>query len=287
MLRKPASINGVGIVQFLLASVFVVWLLFLPDTGSQFAWPIPQRLSAMFIGTSFILRVFLGFHLFHEKYWHRLRWIVWGNYTFLGVLFLATYWHLNEMNWRLHTGIAHIWVLAYTIEPLVLVLTEPHGPDSRRPVPVEASEGPVSIWLQRALAVVFVLGITGGGFLFINPEFATTRWPWDVQPFDARVMAAWPAACGVWAATMYFLRDWAEIKMGVQMLIVYSASLFVVWALTFSQYKPGLDTGPTYGVICGLVALTLGVLYWRQETARPRVKTTGDAAGELATKAGS
>ena len=275
MLRKPSSINGVGIVQFLLAAVFVVWLLFFPDTGSQFAWPIPQRLSAMFIGTSFILRTFLGFHLFHEKYWHRLRWIVWGNFTFLGVLFLATYWHLDEMNWKSNIGIAHIWVIAYTIEALVLVLIEPHGPESKQSVPPEASEGPVSVWMQRALGVVFVLGITGGGFLFINPQFASTRWPWELQPFNARVMAAWPAACGVWAATMYFARDWAEVKMGVQTLILYTTALFVVWIFTYSQYKPGLGTGLTYGLVSGLVALVLGFLYWRQEVAKAQLMEQG------------
>ncbi len=275
MLRKPSLINGVGIVQFLLAAVFVVWLLFFPDTATQFAWPIPQRLSAMFIGTSFILRVFLGFQLFNEKFWHRLRWIVWGNYTFLGVLFVATYWHLNEMNWKSQLLIAHIWVIAYTIEPLVLLLIEPHGPESKQPVPPEASEGPVSIWMQRVLGVIFILGIAGAGFLFINPQFATTRWPWDLQPFNARVMAAWPAACGVWAITMYYMKDWAEIKMGIQTLILYTGALFVVWIFTFSQYKTDLFTGPAFGVFSGLAAAVLGFLYWRQEVENKKLKSAG------------
>ena len=79
MLQKPSSINGVGIIQFLLAAVFVIWLLFFPDTATRFAWPIPHHVAAMFIGTGFILRSFLGWHLWREKYWYRLRWIVWGN----------------------------------------------------------------------------------------------------------------------------------------------------------------------------------------------------------------
>ena len=273
MLQKPSSINGVGIVQFLLAAVFVIWLLFSPDTATQFAWPIPHRLSAMFIGTSFILRSFLGFHLWREKFWYRLRWIVWGNYVFLGVIFLATYWHLDEMNWKSNIWIAHIWVLAYTIEPLILVLVEPHSAESKAPIPAEVSEGPVSIWLQRVLGAIFILGVTGAGLWFINPEFANTRWPWTLDPFNARVMAAWPAACGAWAATMYFGKDWAEVKMGVQTLIIYAAALFVVWLFTFSQYKPSLSTGLTYGIVCGLVAAALAFLYWRQEVARPKGQT--------------
>ena len=271
MLPKPSSINGVGIVQFLLAAVFVIWLVFFPDTATQFAWPIPHRLAAMFIGTGFILRSFLGWRLWREKYWYRLRWIVWGNYAFLGVLFLATYWHLNEMNWKSNIYIAHIWVLAYTIEPLMLVLIEPHGAESRAPLPAEVAEGPVSIWMKRLLGVIFIMGVTGAGFLFINPTFAATRWPWTFDPFNARVMAAWPAACAVWAATMYFGRDWAEIKLGVQTLVIYTAALFGVWLFTYPQYRP-ISTGLSYGIICGLTAASLVFLYWRQEVARPAVR---------------
>ena len=127
MLRKPSSINGVGIVQFFLAAAFVVWLIIWPDTGVNFAWPIHPRLTAMFIGTGFILRVFLGYHLWREKFWYRLRWIKWGNFVFLGVLFIATFWHLNEMNWKPNIGVAHIWVVAYIVEPLILTLIEPHA----------------------------------------------------------------------------------------------------------------------------------------------------------------
>jgi hypothetical protein len=268
MLRKPGSITGVGIVQFFLAAIFVVWLLVWPDTGVNFAWPIQPRLTAMFIGTSFILRVFLGYHLWREKFWYRLRWIKWGNFVFLGVLFFATFWHLHQMNWKSNIGVAHIWVVAYIVEPLILTLVEPHQAESKAPVPTELAEGPISIGLKRTLAAVYIMVITGGGLLLINPAFTDTRWPWPLDPFDARIMAAWPAACAVWAATMYFGKDWAEIKMGVQTLIVYTTALFVVWLVTFSQYDPARHNGLTFGIATGLVAAPLIFFYWRQEASR-------------------
>jgi len=203
----------------------------------------------MFIGTSFILRAFLGYHLWREKYWYRLRWMVWGNLMFLGVIFLATFWHLDQMNWKSNIWIAHIWVVAYVIEPLILVLAEPHGAESKALIPAEVSKGPISIWLKRTLAAIFILGVTGAGFLFINPVFASTRWPWPLDPFNARVMAAWPAACAVWAAAMYFGREWAEIKMGVQTLMIYTAAIFTVWLVTFSQYDPARSTRLAFGVV--------------------------------------
>ena len=268
MLRKPSSIDAVGIVQFFLAAAFVVWLIIWPDTGINFAWPIKPRLAAMFIGTGFILRTFLGYHLWRERFWYRLRWIKWGNFVFLGVLFIATFWHLNEMNWKLNIVVAHIWVVAYIVEPLILTLIEPHEAESNAPVPAELSEGPVSIWLKRILAAVYIMGITIAALLFFNPAFADTRWPWPLDPFDARIMAAWPAACAVWAATMYFAKDWAEIKMGVQTLIVYTTALFVVWLVTFSQYDPARHNGWTFGIATGLAAALLVFFYWRQAASR-------------------
>jgi len=110
--------------------------------------------------------------------------------VFLEVPFLATFWHLDQINWKSNIWIAHIWVVAYIVEPLTLVLVEPHDAESTVPIPAEASEGPISTWLKRTLAAVFVLGVTGAGFLFINPVSANTRWLWQLDPFDARIMAA-------------------------------------------------------------------------------------------------
>ncbi len=268
MIPKPSAINRVGIVQFFLAAAFVIWLLFFPDTGDRFAWPVVPRLTAMFLGTSFILRTFLGYHLWRETEWYRLRWIVWGNFTFLGVIFVATFWHVDEMNWERNIVVAHIWVLAYIVEPLILVLIEPHEAAARAPVPENLRGGEVGEGLRRTLGALFIFGVALGGLLFIHPTFMDTRWPWPLDPFDARIMAAFPAACGVWAATMYFKRSWAEIRMGVQSLIVYGSALFVVWLVTYSSYEAGRKNGLTYGVVTGAFAALLIYFYWRQERAR-------------------
>jgi hypothetical protein len=67
---------------------------------------------------------------------------------------------------------------------------------------------------------------------------------------------------------MYFAKDWAEIKIGVQMLILYVSALFVVWLINFSQFDPGRYNKITLGVATGLVAVLLIFFYWRQEAAR-------------------
>jgi hypothetical protein len=267
-LLKPRSISGIGAVQFFLALFFVIWLLVFPDTSRNFAWPVQSRLTALFLGASFILRTFLGYRLWRETYWYRLRWIVWGNYVFLGTIFIATFGHMGEMNWKANLLMAHVWVLAYIVEPAILPFAEPRGPDSHAPVPPELAEGPLLPGLKTMLVGLVVVGLTIGGLLFLNPAFLDTRWPWPLDPFDARIMAAWPLGWAAWAGTLYFLRDWAEAKMGVQGLILFLTSHLGVWALTMSQYDPARHNRITFGIMVGVPILLLVYGYWNQERAR-------------------
>jgi len=270
MLPKPKGLTNVGIIQFFLALSFVIWLLIFPDKGSLFAWPVTPLLTAMFIGTSFILRTILGFRLWRERYWYRLRWSMWGNYAFLAVILLATFWHVDDLNWKSDIIVAHIWVIAYIVEPLMLPLLEPRGPDSRQPLPAELSRGPILNGLKNTLVAIYITTFAIAGLLVIHPAFMDTRWPWPLDPFNARVMAAWPAACAAWALTMYFSKDWAEIKPGVQMLLVYAAALFAVWLFTFPGYDHTRANGITFGVFTGIIAVLLAYFYWRQESQQPQ-----------------
>ena len=61
---KPSVITRVGLTQFLLALTFVIWLVFFPELGENFAWPIVPIESARFIGASFAL---LGYYYWHQN----------------------------------------------------------------------------------------------------------------------------------------------------------------------------------------------------------------------------
>lgn len=265
---KPTSITRVGIIQFFLALSFVIWLVFFPSTGDKFAWPIAPAESARFIGASFALRTFFGYHLWRQKDWMRLRWSRWGNFAFLTILFLATFWHIDEMNWKANIVVAHIWVLAYTAEPLVLLLVEPHSSESEAKVPANLSEGPILPGLKNLFIFIFVVGMGLGAVLFMNPAFADTRWPWALTPFDSRVMAAWPVACGVFAATMYFAEDWAEIKNGVETILIYVVSIFLLWVFTFTTFDPARKNILALGIAPAILIVVLGYYYWRHNSTR-------------------
>jgi hypothetical protein len=280
MFPKPKGFDRVGFIQCFLALFFVLWFLILPATGIYFAWPVKPELTAMYLGAGFILRSYFGYHLWRERDWYKLRWSMAGDFTFLGVLFTATWWHIDEMNWHL-TGvsdglrifslvIAHVWILAYTFEPLTIYLLEPHGPEADAPVPTSLSEGAVLPLMKNVLLAFFYIGTGIAALLFFNIKFADMRWPWELNPFDARIMAAWPAAVAVWSVTMQKMKDWTEIKIGVRAILLFVLALFIIWLFMFPGYDPARKNGITFGVGTGALSAALLYAYWKQEMARPR-----------------
>jgi len=283
MYLKPKGFNRVGFIQCLLAAFFVLWFLIQPETGVYFAWPVVPELTALFLGAGFILRSYFGYHLWRDKYWYPLRWSMAGDFAFLGVLFITTWWHIGEMNWDLQgvneelkiysLVIAHVWVLAYTFEPLTVFLLHPREQDAHAPVPAELAQGELQIVLKYALLAIFFFGAAFWALLFFTPEFANTRWPWELNPFDARIMSAWFAGSSVWAITMYFMKDWAEVKMGVRALLFFILGLLGVWAVAFPRYERNHTEiagkqGLIYGLALATMAVWLLIAYWQQEQAR-------------------
>ena len=289
MYPKPKGFDRVGIIQCFLAAFFVLWFLILPEEGKYFAWPVVPELTAMFLGAGFILRSYFGYHLWRDKHWYPLRWSLFGDYAFLGVLFVTTWWHVGEMNWNLQgvsSGvrifslvITHVWILAYTFEPLTVFLLHPRDPDAEAPLPIHLSEGELLPPLKSALGAMFYLGAAFWALLFFSPEFANTRWPWALNPFDARIMSAWFAGVAVWSVTMYFMKDWAEVKMGVRAILLFLLGLLGVWLLASARY-PLNDTAIAarqnfaYVVALAVLIAWLTFAYWKQEQVHRKVTTT-------------
>ena len=94
------------------------------------------------------------------------------------------------------------------------------------------------------------------------------RWPWELNPFDSRIIAAWPAACAAWCITMYGMKDWAEIKIGVRSILLFVLALFVIWIFTFAGYDPARKNGLTFGIGTAVLSAALIYAYWKQEVAR-------------------
>jgi hypothetical protein len=288
MFLKPKGFNRVGIVQCFLAAFFVLWFLFLPEKGIYFAWPVVPEMTALFLGAGFILRSYFGYHLWRDKYWYTVRWSLFGDYAFLAVLFVTTWWHIEEMNWHIQgvsSGlrifslvIVHVWVLAYTFEPLTVFLLHPRDPEAGAPVPAEHSEGQLLPSMRSVLVAMFYIGVALWAVLFISPAFANTRWPWELNPFDARIMSAWFAGVAVWSITMYFMKDWAEVKMGVRAILLFLIGLLVVWGIGIFRYPLNHTAiagrqGVVYGLALVVILGWLFFAYVQQERARKKIET--------------
>jgi len=206
-----------------------------------------------------------------------------GDFAFLGVLFITTWWHIREMNWELQgvneglrifsLVIVHVWVLAYTFEPLTVFLLHPRDKDAHASIPPELAQGELHNILKYALLAIFFFGAAFWALLFFTPEFANTRWPWELNPFDARIMSAWFAGSSVWAITMYFMKDWAEVKMGVRALLFFILGLLGVWVFAFPRYELNhteiaSKQGLVYGLALASIDVWLSIAYWKQEQAR-------------------
>ncbi len=262
-----SSYRNVGLIQFLLASVFVIWLVFLPGFGSKFAWPIANPLSAMFIGTCFALRAFEGYFMWREPNWTRLRWMSWGTMAFLTFIFAATYWHIDLLNWQPFNLITIIWFIAYTAEPLTIPFVEPHGAESSGNLPKGQGRVAISSAMHNLLLVIMFVAAALGAMLFINPmKFIANLWPWQLTAFDARIMASFFAGIVFWAAKMKFANNWAEIRMGIQGFILFFGGHFLVWLFNSIMGRLNMTVSAwVYGIVTGVLATALVILYFQQE----------------------
>ena len=187
-----------------------------------------------------------------ERSWLRLRWIVWGNLVFTGVLLIATYWHAGEFHWNpFQTPLAHIWIVLYIFEPVVMIYLIPRGTLS---APSLTSGGPVSLWLKRFLVLVTGLLLMNGLLIFINPEFAASRWAWELNPLDARMVSAWFLGWSAWCGTMAFAQDWDEIRTAARLFILNGVALLAVTVVFRDELLPGRGTATGFGV--GLAVMT-------------------------------
>jgi len=75
---------------------------------------------------------------------------------------------------------------------------------------------------------------------------------------------------------MYFMKDWAEVKMGVRAILLFLVGLLGVWLFASSRYplnhtEIAARQGLTYGVALVVIIAWLSFAYWKQEQAHKRV----------------
>jgi len=261
----PAGMRIWGLVGALVAALFAVWMLFFPQLVAPFfAWVAEPRLTQIFISAGYIFRTVFFLQFVLARNWLPIRWTFWGNLAFTGTLLLATLWHADQMNWRFL--VAHLWIIFYTFEPVTMIFTAPMNAETR--ALHLSSGGPMLPWFKRFIILVVGVLFLFGALLVINPTWLDLRWPWDLNQFDARIMAAWFNGWALWLGTIYFVRDWDEGRLGVFLAILFGAALSIYSLIFLPLFA---DRGATRGYIGMAILFTAGLAFfaWRQERARP------------------
>lgn len=270
---------GWGILGAAAAAWFAIWFLFFPQfVPTYFAWDIQPRFAQVFIGAGYVFRTVFFLNAAFERNWLRLRWIVWGNLVFTGVLLFATYWHAQEFHWNpFETPLGHIWIVLYIFEPVVMLYLIPRGTLA---APSLTSGGPILPWFKRFLVLVAGLLLMNGLLIFVNPEFAASRWPWELNPLDARIVAAWFLGWSAWSGTMAFAGDWDEIRTAARLFILNGLALIAVTLAFRDEFLPGRGTAVGFALGVASMTVVMAVFHVLQDRRRPTDVATvepGDA----------
>jgi hypothetical protein len=257
-----------GLLGAAAAAWFAVWMLFFPDlVPTHFAWNVQPRFAQVVIGAGYVFRTAFFLNVAFEKDWLRLRWIVWGNLVFTAVLLFATYWHASEFLWDPFTSpVAHIWIVLYIFEPVVMIYLLPPG-ILRAPAP--PTGGPILLPFRWFLVLVTGLLLMFGLLLLFNPEFAATRWPWELNGLDARIVAAWALGWAVWCGTMAFATDWDEVRTAARLFVLLGIALTVVAVLFRDEFLPGRGSAVAFTVVIATLTILMAAFHWVQERRRP------------------
>ena len=257
-----------GLLGAAAAAWFAVWMLFFPDlVPTYFAWNVQPRFAQVVIAAGYVFRTAFFLNVAFEKDWLKLRWIVWGNLVFTGVLLFATYWHAAEFLWNPFVSpVAHIWIVLYVFEPVVMLYLLPPG-ILRATAP--ATGGPILQPFRWFLVFVTGLLLMFGLLLLMNPEFAATRWPWELNGLDSRIVAAWALGWAVWCGTMAFAADWDEVRTAARLFVLLGVALTTVAIIFRDEFVPGRGSAVAFTVVIAALTILMASFHWIQEQRRP------------------
>ena len=264
----PRTQIGWGFLGALAAGAFAIWMFFFPDAmPTYFAWDVQPRYAQAFIGAGYVFRT--AFFLYAMR---------------PGELAATALDRLGQP--RVHRDAVARDLLAHRrvhVEPV----PDAVGPPLDRPVHLRAGgdalPDPARHHARRAAAdrrtaypgafrsfLVFVTGLAlmFGLLLVINPEFAANRWPWELNPLDARIVAAWFLGWSFWCGTMAFARDWDEIRAAAALFILNLLAL-VATLIVFRDGFLERGTLTSYGGGIVAVAGLMIAFFVLQERRRP------------------
>ena len=156
----------------------------------------------------------------------------------------------------------------------------PAGRGPRRAGPPPTTGGPIDAWFKRFLILVTGLLLMNGLLLLLAPEFAATRWPWELNPLDAQMVSAWFLGWSVWCGTMAFAQDWDEIRTAARLFILNGVALLVVTVVFRDEFLPGRGTATGFAVALAVLTGVMVAFHVLQDRRRPTDPATAGALAD-------
>jgi hypothetical protein len=206
---RPATRVVGGALVLVLAAASIGLYGWPGETERIFAWTIKPDLTPLLMGAGYASGIVFFFYVTRARSWLEVSFGFVGITVFSTLMLIATVIHWDRFNHDHPVFFA--WVLIYAVAPFLVSGLWLYNGGWRRG-PVEPPDLEVPRLVRVALGVVggahFVVGLV----IFVQPSIAVDRWPWDVTPLTARVVAAFTALNVGWAAAALD-RRWAAIRI--------------------------------------------------------------------------
>jgi hypothetical protein len=250
--------------------VFVTGLqlfVFADRTDRYFAWTIRPPLTAAFLGASYWgASVMLTFAA-RERLWANARIAVPAVLTFVPLMLLATFIHLDRFHLGAGTTSARVagwgWLSLYVavvaVVPVGLIAQwRVRGRDEERGEPLPP-------WLRALLGLHATVAAPLGIALYLAPTWADAAWFWPLAPLSARAVGAWLLTIAVLALHACLENDRRRVRLA---LIGY-AVFGVLQLIALARFSGDVDwSDPRSWVFAALLASTVAapiVLVGRRE----------------------
>jgi hypothetical protein len=225
------------IVPFLVAA-FAILFLFPDHTQELFAWGIQPRMSAMMLGAAYIGGAYFFVCVAAFARWH---WVKVGFLpvtTFATLMGIATILHWDRFN---HSHISFFaWAALYFTTPFIVFVLWLRN-RSTDPGPNTFSDRRMPRLVRLVIGIVGGLTLLTSIFLFLQPGFMISTWPWQLTPLTARVMGALFALTGVGELSIALDVRWSATRIALQsqMIGIVAIGLAIVFSWNnFNQAQP-------------------------------------------------
>jgi hypothetical protein len=260
---------ALAIIPFL-GVAFAVLYPWPHDTGRLFAWGIKPTITSMILGSIYLGGAYFFLRVIVAKQWHTVK----GGFvpvgTFATLMGVATVVHWDRF---IQSHVAFwLWAGLYFTTPFLIAWA--WWANRRHDVPDTGADLLLPVGAAWVIAVVGVLAVLTGVFLFLFPNRAVAVWPWALTPLTARVLGAifFLGTAGLGALVD---RRWSSARILFQVAALMLTLILLAGIRANREFdRSSALTWLFAGGFVGLLA-AIATLYLRMRARDSRLTTQG------------